>query len=140
MAADETRRDRERTDDVSGWALGAIAFAAALLTLIGIFQAIAGLVAIFNDEFYVVARNYTFNLDTSTWGWLHLLLGLLLLGTAFGLFTLRSWAIYTAIGLAILSAIANFFFIPYYPFWALLVIALDIWVIWALTRPNAINT
>ena len=107
--------------------------------LIGCFQIIAGLVAIFDDEFYVVARNYTFNLDTSAWGWLHLLLGLLLLLTAFGLFTLRSWAVITAIGLASLSAIANFFFIPYYPFWSILVIALDVWVIWALTRPGTIE-
>jgi len=125
--------------DPSGWAISGVLFAASMLMLIGCFQVIAGLVAIFDDEFYVVARNYTFNLDTSAWGWLHLLLGLLLLVTAFGLFSLRSWAIYAAIGLAILSAIANFFFIPYYPFWSILVIALDVWVIWALTRPGTIE-
>ena len=125
--------------DPSRWAMSGVLFAASMLILIGCFQVIAGLVAIFDDEFYVVARNYTFNLDTSAWGWLHLLLGLLLLVTAFGLFTLRSWASYTAIGLAILSAIANFFFIPYYPFWSILVIALDVWVIWALTRPGTIE-
>jgi hypothetical protein len=130
---------RKSRQEPSGWAVSGIVFAASMLTLIGSFQVIAGLVAIFDDEFYVVARNYTFNLDTSAWGWLHLLLGLLLLGTAFGLFTLRSWAVYTAIGLAILSAIANFFFIPYYPFWSILVIALDVWVIWALTRPGTIE-
>ena len=127
---------RGTRQDPSGWAIGGVLFAASILTLIGCFQVIAGLVAIFDDEFYVVARNYTFNLDTSAWGWLHLLLGLLLLLTAFGLFTLRSWAIITAVVLAILSAIANFFFIPYYPFWSILVIALDVWVIWALTRPG----
>ena len=125
--------------DPSAWAISGVLFAASVLILIGCFQVIVGLVAIFDDEFYVVARNYTFNLDTSAWGWLHLLLGLLLVVTAFGLFTLRSWAIYTAIGLAILSAIANFFFIPYYPFWSILVIALDVWVIWALTRPGTIE-
>jgi hypothetical protein len=130
---------RPTRQDPSAWAISGVLFAASILLLIGCFQIIAGLVAIFDDEFYVVARNYTFNLDTSAWGWLHLLLGLLLLGTAFGLFTLRSWAIYTAIGLAILSAIANFFFIPYYPFWSILVIALDVWVIWALTRPGTIE-
>src|SRR5215207_9684669 len=137
MAADETRRDRERTDDVSGWALGAIAFAAALLTLIGIFQAIAGLVAIFDDSFYVVTRNYTFDLDVTAWGWIHLLIGLLILGTGVGLFGRQTWAGVTAIMLAMLSALANFFFIPYYPIWSLLLIGLDIWVIWALTRPGA---
>jgi len=130
---------RPTRQDPSAWAITGVLFAASMLMLIGCFQLIAGLVAIFDDEFYVVARNYTFNLDTSAWGWLHLLLGLLFLVTAFGLFTLRSWAMYTAIGLAILSAIANFFFIPYYPFWSILVIALDVWVIWALTRPGAIE-
>jgi hypothetical protein len=64
----------------------------------------------------------------------------LLLATGFGLFARRAWAGVTAIFLAMLSALANFFFIPYYPFWALLVIALDVWVIWSLTRPAAIRT
>jgi hypothetical protein len=130
---------RPTRQDPSAWAMSGVLFAASILLLIGCFQVIAGLVAIFDGEFYVVARNYTFNLDTSAWGWIHLLIGLLLVATAFGLFTLRSWAIYTAIGLAILSAIANFFFIPYYPFWSILLIALDVWVIWALTRPGTIE-
>jgi hypothetical protein len=140
MATYETRPDPPRTDDVSGWALGAIAFAASLLTLIGIFQAIVGLVALFNDEFYVVARNYTFDLDVTAWGWIHLLLGIALFVTGLGLFARQTWAGITAIMLAMLSALSNFFFIPYYPIWALVLIGLDIWVIWALTRPGAIRT
>jgi hypothetical protein len=126
--------------EVSGWATGGITFAACVLTIIGFFQIIAGLVAIIDDEFFVVARNYTFELDTSAWGWIHLLIGILLVITGFGLFARSAWAGVAAIILAMLSAIANFFFIPYYPFWAILVIALDIWVIWALTRPGAIET
>jgi hypothetical protein len=127
-------------EPVSGWALGGVTFAACVLTLIGAFQVIAGLVAIIDDNFYVVARNYTFDLDTSGWGWIHLILGALLVATGVGLFARQAWAGITAIGLAALSALANFFFIPYYPFWAILVIALDVWVIWALTRPGAIRT
>jgi hypothetical protein len=126
--------------DVSGWAIGGIAFAGSILALIGFFQLITGLVAIFDDEFYVVARNYTFELDTSTWGWIHTLLGVLLLVTAFGLFSRSTWAGVTALVLAMLSAIVNFFFIPFYPFWSIVVIALNVWVIWALTRPGAIRT
>jgi hypothetical protein len=125
---------------VSGWAVGGIAFAATVLTIIGVFQIISGLVAIFDDNFYVVTANYTFDLDTTVWGWIHLLLGILLVVTGFGLFSRSAWAGVTAIMLASLSAILNFFFIPYYPFWSILVIALDIWVIWALTRPGAIET
>jgi uncharacterized membrane protein len=124
----------------SGWAVSGIVFAASILTLIGCFQAITGLVAIIDDEFFVVTRNYTFDLDTTVWGWLHLLLGIALVITGWGLFSGRTWAGVTAIVLAMLSALGNFFFIPYYPFWAIVVIALDIWVIWALTRPGAIET
>ena len=59
---------------------------------------------------------------------------------AFGLFNRSPWAGVTAIILAGLSAVANFFFIPYYPFWAIVVIALDVWVIWSLTRPGVMET
>jgi hypothetical protein len=135
-----TQYEPRREEQVSGWALGGIAFAATMLTLAGVFQTIAGLVAIFNDEFYVVARNYTFDLDVTAWGWIHVVLGILLLVTGFALFSRRTWAGVTALVLAGVSAVANFFFIPYYPIWSLVVIGLDIWVIWALTRPGAIET
>ena len=101
---------------------------------------IAGLVAIFDDEFYVVGREYTFELDTTAWGWIHLLLGILLAVGGWALFARNAWAGVFAIVLASLSAIANFFFIPYYPFWSIVIIALDVWVIWALTRPGAVET
>jgi hypothetical protein len=135
MANDRTSGDQR----VSGWAVGGITFAAVMLMLIGFFQLIAGLSAIIDDEFFVVTRNYTFDLDTSAWGWVHLLLGLLLVFTAWGLFIGAGWAVVVGIFLAGLSALANFFFIPYYPFWAILVIALDVWVIWSLTRPGVIQ-
>jgi len=124
---------------VSGWAIGGVTFAAAMLMLIGSFQVLAGLAAIFNDEFFVIAPNYTYDLDITAWGWIHLLLGILLLVTGWALFAGRAWAAVAAIVLAMLSAIDNFFFIPYYPWWSLLVIALDVWVIWALTREGALN-
>ena len=140
MAA-HTFDDAESADrDVSGFAVGGIWFAASVMTLVGCFQIIAGLAAILDDEFFVVTRHYAFDLDVSAWGWVHLVLGVLLAVCGIGLFRRSAWAGVTAIFLAMLSAFANFFFIPYYPFWALLVIALNIWVIWALTRPNAINT
>lgn len=116
------------------WALTGVVFAASVLTLIGCFQVITGLAAIFGDEFFVVARNYTFDVDASVFGWIHLLVGILLVATGFGLFTRRPWAVMTALVLAMLSAVVNFFFIPFYPFWSLLMIALDVWVIWALSR------
>ena len=131
---------RQQPPQVSGWALGGIAFAATMMVLIGVFQALAGLVAIFNDEFYVVTQNYTFDLDVTVWGWLHLVVGLAVLATGFGLFGRRPWAGVAAIMLCMLSALTNFFFIPYYPIWSLVVIGLAVWVIWSVTRPGAIET
>ncbi|HSC90531.1 MAG TPA: hypothetical protein VLB86_02625 [Gaiellaceae bacterium] len=136
MSEYEPSRDEP---EVSGWALGGVSFAATMLVVIGFFQVIAGLTAIFDDEFFVVTRNYTFDLDVTAWGWIHLILGVLLVITGLALYARAAWAAITALVLAVFSAIDNFFFIPYYPFWALLLIALNVWVIWALTRPGAVR-
>jgi hypothetical protein len=135
-----TQQERIEQREVSGWAVGAIVFAGSMLTLAGVFQVLAGIVAIANDEFFVTTRNYTFDLDVTTWGWIHLILGALLLMMGLGLFARQTWAGVGAIFAAMLSAVANFFFIPYYPIWSLVVIGLDVWVIWALTRPGATRT
>ena len=115
-----------------GWAVGFIVFAAVMMMMAGVFQALAGLVAIFKNEFYVATRNYLFEFDVSAWGWIHLILGVIVVLAGFALLSGATWARTVGITLAVLSAIANFLFIPYYPFWALTIIALDIFVIWAL--------
>jgi hypothetical protein len=132
--------DAGREQPVSAWAASGITFAATMMLLIGVFQAIAGLSAIFDDQFYVVAGNYVFDLDVTAWGWVHLLLGILLIVAGWGLYSGSTWAGALAIVLAVLSAVANFFFIPYYPFWAILIIALNVWVIWSLTRPGSLRS
>jgi hypothetical protein len=124
---------------LSGWAVGAIAFAGTIMLMMGIFQAIAGLTAILNDEFFIVAPNYTFDLDVSAWGWIHLILGVVVAIAGVGVFTGKVWANVVGIVLAIFSAVANFFFIPYYPVWSIVLIALAVWIIWALTRPEAVR-
>ena len=135
-----TEYDTTREPTVSGWAVGGITFAGTMLILIGMFQVIDGIAAIANDEFFLVGQNYTFNLDTSAWGWIHLLLGIGLIIAGWSIFAGRTWAAVVALTLAMLSAVANFFFIPYYPFWAILIIALNCWVIWSLTRPGVVRT
>jgi hypothetical protein len=122
---------------VSGWAVGLVVFAAAIMIMVGAFQIISGLAAIFDDQFYVVTRNYVFDLDVTAWGWIHTLLGLLLVFAGWGVFSGATWARVTGMVLAGLSAIANFFFIPYYPVWAISIIALDVLVIWALSVWNS---
>jgi hypothetical protein len=117
----------------SGTAVGFILFAAIMMIMVGVFQALQGIIAIFENEFYVTTRNYVFQFDATTWGWIHLLLGLLVAFAGYGLLSGKTWARLVALTLAVLSATANFLFIPYYPFWALLLITLDIFVIWAIT-------
>jgi hypothetical protein len=142
--AAKQRRDRQMTDEAyassaarrqetSGWAVGFILFAAIMMIMSGIFQAITGLVAIFENEFYVPTRNYIFQFDATSWGWIHLVVGLVVAFAGWGLLSGQTWARVVAITLAVLSAIANFLFIPYYPFWSLLILALDIFVIWAVS-------
>jgi hypothetical protein len=123
--------------EVSGWAVGFVLFAGLMMIMSGGFQIFSGLVALFENEFYVATRNYMFQFDATAWGWIHLILGIALAVSGYFLFVGRVWAGVVALSLAVLSAVANFFFIPYYPFWSLLMIALDVWVIWALTRPGA---
>jgi hypothetical protein len=121
-----------RAEEASGWAVGFILFAAIMMIMAGVFQAIVGLVAIFENEFYVATRNYLFQFDATTWGWIHLVVGLIVAFAGWGVLSGRTWARVVGITVAVLSAIANFLFIPYYPFWALTIITLDIFVIWAI--------
>jgi hypothetical protein len=125
----------DRSDHaISGWAVGLAAFAGAVMLLVGIFQAFAGLAAIFEDEFFVVGANYAYDVDVTAWGWIHLILGAIIAFAGISIYTGAVWARSVGILLAVLSAIANFFFIPYYPVWAVLIIALNIAVIWALVQ------
>ena len=112
---------------------GGAYFAGVLMIVIGIFGALEGLAAIIKDSFFVASPNYWINVDVSGYGWIHLLLGILIGLAGFGVLAGQTWARVIGIVLAALSAIANFLFIPYYPFWAILIIALDIWIIWALS-------
>jgi hypothetical protein len=119
-------------EETSGSAVGFILFAGIMMIMVGCFQFFEGLVAVCNDTFYVATRNYIFQADATTWGWIHLILGLLVAFAGWGLLSGRTWARVVAITLAVLSAIANFLWLPYYPFWALTLITLDVFVIWAV--------
>ena len=126
------RRSAEQ-DPPSGAAQGLIVFAAVMMIMAGGFQAFAGLVAIFENEFYVSTRNYMLELDATSWGWIHLLIGLVVLFAGFAVLQGQVWGRTIGVILAVVSALSNFAFIPYYPFWSLTIIALDVFVIWALT-------
>ncbi len=119
----------------SNWALGFTAFAAWMMILIGTFHAIDGLAAIFKDEFFVQSQvtGYFLKFDTTTWGWIHLIIGIVIVLAGVGLFSGAVWARSIGVILAALSAIATFAYLPWYPIWSVVIITLDVFVIWALT-------
>ena len=117
----------------SGLATGFIMFAGVMMIVAGGFQSLTGLAAIFKDGFYVTTPNYLLEFDTTTWGWGHLLLGVLVLFAGIAVLNGQVWGRTIGVILAALSAMVNFAFIPYYPFWSMLIIAVDIFIIWALT-------
>ncbi len=114
------------------WAVGGLVFAATIMIMLGIWEVFVGIAAIVNDEFFVVGPNYTYDIDTTAWGWIHLALGALAVVAGFFLFTGAIWARAVGIGLAALVAINNFIFLPYYPLWSLAMIALAVFVIWSM--------
>ncbi|UAK31145.1 hypothetical protein K8O92_25350 [Nocardia asteroides] len=107
--------------------------AAILLMAVGILSILEGISAIAKDEVFVATPGYTYQFNTTTWGWIHLVLGILLVIAAAGLMSGAMWARVIAVFLAALSILANFLWLPYYPWWSIVVIALNVVVIWAVT-------
>ena len=117
----------------SGWAMGWATFAAIMLMLGGVWAVIVGIAGIAEDEFFVVTPDWVFQFDVTTWGWIHLIGGVILFASGIGIFSGNVMARTVGVIIAGLSAIANFAWLPYYPVWAIVAIAVDIAIIWALT-------
>jgi hypothetical protein len=117
------------SDAAVGWTI----FAAIVMGMKGIGWVFAGLVALVNDEFYVVGREYVFQFDLTTWGWVHLLVGVVLIAAAVGLYSGATWARAVGVVVAALAAIIAFTWLPLYPIWAMMLVAAAVTVIWALT-------
>ena len=123
---------RRNTDPVTGW-IGWVVFVAVLMMIIGALNAIQGLGALFRDEgYWLTLSGDLLVFDTTTWGWIHLLLGLAMIGIGVLLLQGSTFARVVAIGLVALNLIAQFTSASLYPFWALIVIAIDIVIIYAL--------
>jgi len=122
-----------RRPQPTGW-VGFVVFAGVMLMMLGGFQAIQGLVAIFRDEYYLVSRSgLLLTVDFTTWGWIHLVIGLIAVGTGVGVLLGQTWARVVGIIIAVLSALSNLAFLPAYPIWSVIVIALDVLAIYALS-------
>lgn len=110
---------------------GAVA-AAILLVTVGVLDMLQGISAVSADQLYFVGVEYLYRFDTTAWGWIHIVTGIILVLTGIGLMSGTAWARVAAMAVASLSIIANFMWIPYYPAWSILVIVLDVVVIWAV--------
>ena len=117
----------------SGWAVGWTMFASTMMILIGTFHVIAGIGGIAEDDIFVETPNYLLQFDITTWGWIHLLLGLIVGFAGFGLFSGAVWARTVGVLLAGLSTVAGFAWMPWYPLWGIIFVVSGISVIWALT-------
>ena len=121
------------SDDTSVWAKGWLLFATVMLMMVGVFHAMAGLVALFDDTYYVVGREWIFEFDVTAWGWIHLIGGVLLVMSGFGIYSGNVAARTVGVIAAALSAIATFAWLPYQPVWSSIMIAVAVAVVWALT-------
>jgi hypothetical protein len=113
----------------TGW----VVFASVMMVLLGCFQAAQGLVAIFDDGFYRVTESgLVIDVDYTAWGWVHLLLGVVIVVCGLGVLTGNVAARAVGVLLAGLSALVNLLFIEAYPIWSILIITIDVLVIYAL--------
>jgi uncharacterized membrane protein len=120
------------TNDVSGWT-GWVIFAGIMLIMVGAFQVLQGLVALFNRGYYLVSSSgLVLSVDYTVWGWTHLILGILAAVTGLGLLAGNTAARVAGVVLAVISAIVNLVFIAAYPIWSIIVITVDVIVIYAI--------
>ena len=122
------------TQTVSPWAHGFAVFAGVVMVVGGAFQALEGLAGIVNDKYLVVLPNYLYAFDLTVWGVIHLLVGLALVVIGVSLLRGQTWARVAGIVAAAVAAILNFVWLPIAPLWAIMIIAVDMLVIWALAQ------
>ncbi|MFD7617313.1 hypothetical protein [Streptomyces sp. NPDC059802] len=112
--------------------LGWTAFAAVLMIFGGLMAISEGIAAIAKSDVFIATRNYVFQFSLTGWGWIHLVLGIVIVLAGCALFTGAVWARVAGVVLAGLGALANFLWLPHYPLWSIVLIAIDVFIIWAL--------
>lgn len=125
--------DFDRHPVREGFAAGTTYAAATLLMVVSVVGILQGISALAKDELFVSGINYVYKFDLTAWGWIALVLGIVGVIIACGMFTGALWARVGAVAIAAVSIVVNFLWLPYYPWWSVVVIALDIVVIWAVT-------
>lgn len=126
-------RQNVKPTGMSGW-VGWVGFAGVMMALLGTFHIIDGLIALFNDEYFLVTQSgLAVTADFTVWGWVHVIGGILVVAAGIGVFTGQVWARAVGVVVAMVSALLNVGFLSAYPIWSSIMILIDILVIWALT-------
>jgi hypothetical protein len=112
--------------------VGLVLFAGVMMLVNGVLEILQGIVAVSRDSIYVTTPHYTFEFNLTAWGWIHIVWGLILAVVGYGVVRGAPWARVVAILVVAISLGLNFIFLPYYPLWSLVVIAIDGFVLWAL--------
>ncbi|WP_033258056.1 MULTISPECIES: hypothetical protein [Kitasatospora] len=127
-----SRAGAARPPQNKGWVSGMVLFAGVVMLVDGILEVFRGIMAIAEDDVFVTTPRYVFKFDLTSWGWIHLVIGVLVALVGFFVIKGAAWARIAGIFLVSLSLIGSFLDLPYYPLWSLVIIALDVFVIWAL--------
>lgn len=121
-----------------GWATGGVTFAGVLMVCNGVLAVLEGIAAVAGDNVYFRIGAYVYRMNLTGWGVIHIILGALLLLTGIGLLMGMAWARFAGLFFVALSLITQFLFLPYQPIWSFVIIAIDVFLIWALaTRQEA---
>ncbi|MFD3564696.1 hypothetical protein ACFWVU_34305 [Streptomyces sp. NPDC058686] len=118
----------------SGWASGGTVFAGVLMMVSGILGILNGIAGLAKDDVYTRVGDYTYAFNLTTWGWIHLILGVIVTITGYGILQDSGWARAVGIAIASLYVIAYFLFLPYAPVWSVIAIGIGVFVIWALAE------
>jgi hypothetical protein len=127
-------QDRWEYSTKGAWVDITSTFAGVLLLIAGGFGVMQGVAAVADDDLYAQGSDYLYKFDMTAWGWVHIILGLMAVVVATGILMRRSWGLVTGMVVAGLSMLANFAFIPRYPFWAITLIGVNVLVLWALSN------
>ncbi|MGF0169905.1 DUF7144 family membrane protein [Streptomyces sp. Marseille-Q5077] len=111
---------------------GITVLAAALMIFGGAMAIFEGIAAIAEDDLFLATRHYVFEFSLAGWGWVHLIMGIVLVIAGCSVLSGALWARFFGVFVAGLGGLANFLWVPYYPLWALTLVAVNLFVVWAL--------
>jgi hypothetical protein len=113
---------------------GVARFAGVMLLVVALLEILQGIMALANDSVFVKGLDYTYKIDVTTWGWTHVLIGVVGVAIGMAIITGHTLGYLGGIAMAFVAAVANFAFLPYQPVWSLVIIAFNVLVIWALCK------